>query len=246
MLLRMLFIHHRICVENLLDRKNKGLYEFVRQSLKLSLKETNEPYYGILTKGNTAEIHIPYGKASPSSFAHELLHAELKIKGVHFSTKLSVSERPLLVPIFSENLSDHITNVLEHRKMYPKFISMGYYEEEFLADSHISILDPQKASSLVAKLKDGKGRYYPKGIGLFIGHYLAVICSCFSFFNYEKELQFLKTSEPSLTSILDALVARWDEYDIEKEGDQLVDSSLLISYDFLNEVEEWVKTIATY
>ena len=242
----MLFKHRSISIEDLLDKKNKGLYEFVSQSLELSLKETDEPYYGIFTKGSVAELHVPHGKASPSSFAHELLHAELKIKGVHISTKLSVSERPLLVPIFSDDLSDHITNVLEHRKMYPKFISMGYREDEFLADAHFPILDLQEAYSLVAKLKDDKGRYYPKGIDLFIGKYLAAICSCFSFFNYENELHFLKTSEPALTSILDALVARWDEYDIEKEGDPLADSCLLISYDFLNEVEEWVKTIETY
>lgn len=242
----MLFKHRSICIKDLLDRKNKGLYEFVSQSLKLSLKETDEPYYGIFTKGSLSELHIPKGKASPSSFAHELLHAELKIKGVYISTKLSVSERPLLVPIFSEDLSDHITNVLEHRKMYPKFFSMGYREEEFLADAHVPILDLQEAYSLVAKLKDGKGRYYPKGIDWFIGKYLAAICSCFSFFNYEKELHFLMTCEPALTSILDALVARWDEYDIEKEGDPLADSCFLISYDFLNQIEEWVKTIDTY
>ena len=237
----MLLIHRSISIEDLLDSKNKGLYEFVSQSLDLSLKETDEPYYGIYTKGSVAELHIPHGEASPSSFAHELLHAEIKIKGVHFSTKLSVSERSLLVPIFSEDLSDHITNVLEHRKMYPKFISMGYKEDEFLADAHVPILNLQKSYSLVANLKDGAGRYYPKGIDWFIGKYLAVICSCFSFFNYEKELQYLKTSEPALTSILDALVARWDAYDIEKEGDPLADSCSLISSDFLNEIEEWIK-----
>ena len=242
----MIFKRNGIRIEDLLDTRNKGLYDYVSHSLKFSLKETDDPYYGIFTKDNCAELHIPKGEASPSSFAHELLHAELKIKGVHISTKLSVSERPLLVPIFSEDLSDHITNVLEHRKMYPKFISMGYREDDFLADAHFPILELQDAYSLVAKLKDGNGRYYPKGIDLFIGKYLAAICSCFSFFNYEKELQFLKTSEPALTSILDALVTRWDKYDIEKEGDPLADSCLLISYDFLNEIEEWVKTLETY
>ena len=125
---------------------------------------------------------------------------------------------------------------------------MEYRDDEFLADAHVPILDLRDAYSLVARLKDGEGKYYPKGIDWFIEKYLAAICSCFSFsfFNYEKELQLLKASEPALTSVLDALVARWDEYDIEKESDPLADSCFLISYDFLNQIEEWVKTIETY
>lgn len=80
----MLFKQRSIRIEDLLDRKNKGLYEYVNQSLELSLKETDEPYYGIFTKGKCAELHIPKGKVSSPSFAHELLHAELKIKGAFF------------------------------------------------------------------------------------------------------------------------------------------------------------------
>lgn len=242
----MLLKNRCIRIEDLLDIKNRDLYEFVRQSLSLSVAETTEPYYGLFTKGNSAIIYVPKGKTSPSSFAHELLHAELKIKGILFSTKPSVSERPLLIPIFSENLSDHITNVMEHRKMFPKFVAMGYKEEEFLADALEPIIKVPEANAIAEHIKDRQGKYSPQGIDLFIGKYLAAIGTCFTFFNYDKELQILRECEPVLTSIIDGLITRWDKYDIEKEGDPLEDSCLLIPFDFLDEIEEWVKEINIY
>ena len=52
----MFFKRKGVRIEDLLDGKNKGLYENVNQSLNLSLKETDEPYYGIFTKGSCAEL----------------------------------------------------------------------------------------------------------------------------------------------------------------------------------------------
>lgn len=237
-----MFFKRKTLINKLLDGKNKDLYDFVSKFLSLSIEEGNASCYGLYTKGDRAVLYIPKGNYSPSSFAHELLHAELKIKGIHISTKLSVTERPLLIPIFSEALSDHITNVLEHRKMYPKFISTGYKEEDFLSDSLTPILTEVEVNAIIYGIKHN-GSYSADGIDTFIGKYLAARCSCFSFYDYSDKLQSLREAEPRLSSILDALVDRWDAYDIEKEGEPLSDSCLLISYDFLNEIEDWVKTI---
>lgn len=232
----------RSLISQLLDARNKDLYNFVNESLTLSIVPTSDPSYGVYCKGDNATIFVPLGKPSPSSFAHELLHVELKVRGVNFSTKLSVSERPALIPIFSESLSDHITNVLEHRKMFPRFVALGYKEVDFLSDALSPVLTRCEVDALIKGIKHG-GQYYASGIDSFIGKYLAARCSCFSFFDYSKELQSLRVAEPELSSVLDQLVDRWDDYDIEKEGDILSDSYLMISYDFLNEVEEWINTI---
>ena len=237
-----MFIKRKLSISRLLDTKNSDLYIFVKNALNLSIEPTTEPNYGVYCKGNNATIFVPNGKLSPSSFAHELLHAELKARGIFFSTKLSVSGRPALIPIFSDSLSDHITNVLEHRKMFQRFIELGYKEVDFLSDSLSRVLTLAECETLIKRIK--RDCYYSSAsIDAFIGKYLAARCSCFSFFDYAPELQLLREAEPELSSILDQLVDRWDDYDIEKEGDLQSDSCFMISDDFLDEVEDWIKTI---
>lgn len=237
-----MWFKRKTLIDQLLDHRNQDLFDYVSKSLSLSVERTTAPYYGLYTQGTKAIVYVPNGEPSPSSFAHELLHAELKIRGVNFSTKLSVLERPALIPIFSDALSDHITNVLEHRKMFPRFLSLGYNEDEFLSDSRIAILTKPVVDSLIHGLKQGID-YSADGINSYIGKYLAARSSCFSFFDYSNELQQLRDVEPGLSSVLDGLVDRWDRYDIEKEGDPFYDSYLMISFDFLNEVESWVGSV---
>ena len=240
-----MWFKRKTLIDQLLDHRNQDLFDYVSKSLSLSVERTTAPYYGLYTQGTKAIVYVPYGEPSPSSFAHELLHAELKIRGVNFSTKLSVLERPALIPIFSDALSDHITNVLEHRKMFPRFLSLGYNEDEFLSDSRIAILTQQEVESLIIGLRHGMD-YSAEGINNYIGKYLAARASCFSFFNYDEKLQQLRDVEPGLSSVLEGLVDRWDKYDIENEGDPLYDSYLMISFDFLNGVESWVGSVINH
>ena len=236
-----------ICIWRLLDRNNTILYRNVKRSVNLSVKECQEGTYGVFTQGKTAIIYVPKGIYSPPSFTHELLHIELKNQDCSISTKCSVSERPRLKNIFSEMLSDHITNVLEHRKMFPKFISMGYDERDFLSDSSKRILTQDVVETIIASIDTNitaGAIQFGQALGLFIGEYLSARCSCFSFYDYSSELQKMRNYLPGLTSIMETLVNRWDNYDYTKHDIILDDTPFDIANDFLDQIEDWL--IKTY
>ncbi len=225
-------------VEDYLDDKNRSLFDFVNSSLTLTLQRTTAPYYGIHLRNSVGVIEVPARDPQPASFAHELLHAKLWIKQVYCSPKLAVSGCPKLVPIFSEELCDHFTNILEHRKMFPEFIAMGYKEQEFLADSQTPALTKESADYLLLKIKF-HGFYLAPGVGDFIGTYLAARLGCFSYYDYSEELQILRNAEPELSSILDSLAESWNKYDYEKEGDILATSYIEVIGDFVENLNEW-------
>lgn len=225
-------------VEDYLDDKNRELYSFVNDSLQLTIKKHYEPDYGIYTIRKEATIYVPDEEPNPASFTHELLHAKLWIKQIYCSPKLSVSGFPKLAEMFSDNLCNHFSNVLEHKLMLPEFLALGYEERAFLADFNVPCLDSETISNLLYGLKS-QDSYYAPGVDKFIGYYLAARLNCLSFADYTKELEVLREAEPELTKIIDDLAERWEKYDMANEGNILEDSCMEIVSDFVFTLNDW-------
>lgn len=225
-------------VEDYLDDKNRELYDFVQGQLHLTVRRTTESVYGSYIIRDEATIYVPAGDPQPASFAHELLHAKMRIKEIFCSLKRDVSCHPFAKSILSDKLCEHISNIMEHRKMFPEFIAMGYKEEEFLADYHTPLLSPEQVSIIISSLKSN-GHYLASGVDLFIGKYLSARFCCLSNYNYSKELQQMREAEPVLTAYLESFAERWDKFDIEKNDALAEDDCFLIKMDFVEDLDTW-------
>lgn len=226
-------------LNQLLDDRNRKLYQEVSRAAKLELNPTSCKCYGCFSKGPVNRIDIPINQPpSPSSFAHELLHAKLNVKSAHISFKLGVSGSVILSKVVSDNLCDHLNNVLQHRKMFPEFLALGYQEGEFLSDAHEILLDEVGALNIAADC----AKRTSAEIDFFIGKYMAARCSLFSFHDYSKPLAILRASEPRLTEIMEVLVSSWDAYDPDREGDLDAVSHFEIEYNFLSDLEDWLNS----
>jgi hypothetical protein len=233
-------------LNKLLDAKNKELFDFVSTRVPISVCYGTENNYGVFQRNNKAVIYIPKDNYSPDSFAHELLHVLLSTYGVNIgaSIKLQKNESKHLSLVISDTLADHITNVLEHRKMFPRYIALGYDRMNFLSDASSPVLTNEEVSQLRMMFKTGRffhQRINPAAVDFFIGKYLAAKGACIGVFDYSLLLSEMKRIEPGLCAIIDTLLSRWDLYDETKEGDIASDSYICIAYDFLNDIGEWVK-----
>ncbi len=227
-------------IQELLDNRNRALYEEMSSRMNLQVIVAPVSCYRYYSKGSIHRIDVPKFKpASSSSFAHELLHAQLDAKGAYISFKAEVSESALLSRYLSMNLCDHLSNVLLHRKMFPIFLAMGYPEADFLSDSLERILSETEAHELAEKIASRASA----DVDYFIGKYLSTRCSMFSYYDYSKPLDILRSAEPRLTEIMEELVERWDVYNPDNEGDIEADSHFLISHAFLESMEEWLKSV---
>jgi len=233
-------------LNKLLDVKNKGIYDFLCAKIPIKLCYCTENNYGVFIYNGEARIDIPMNNYSSASFTHELLHILLFVLGVNIggAIKLQKEGNKYLHSVISDELADHITNILEHRKMFPIFIELGYDKMDFLHDAGRSVLTNQEVKEFKTLFK--KRTIFRRSIShdvvdLYIGKYIAAKGACVGAFDYSPQLSEMYKIEPELCAIMDSLLSRWGNYDETKEGDILSDSYNLIAYDFLNEIEDWVK-----
>lgn len=143
---------------NLINEQNLDLWKKVSHCFKIKLEESPESGYLTYFDVNSVIIEIDMRDRTPASFTHELLHLYMKIEGVHVAWELKkkITADMALTEIFSTSLRVHIGNCLEHVKMLPLFLSLGFRNEDFISDYHQKIIDD-------GKMQDLESEYYKNG-----------------------------------------------------------------------------------
>lgn len=225
-------------LEGLLDTKNTNLWNELNNTCSIEVKIENRPDYGVFSQNRKYTIHVQKDNINPASFAHELLHIYLKTKNVTIGGGLTlyIKGSPSLSRIFSENLLDHISNSLEHVKMIPIFLDLGYKIYDFISDYHESKLTDENLSLLkkhfqvstthsnvtgidyyINKIKKhfqvSATHYNATGIDYYIGIYFAAKACPNQVFNYSIQLNELKQFDPDLFNILESFWESWGNYD---------------------------------
>ena len=203
-----------------LDDLNKVLWESLSKIFNINVTYSLEDCYGCIHDGNNITILVPEGqKPDGASFAHELLHLYLPSKGIRIGNRIKSEFRaiPALFRIFDDSLFEHISNCLEHIKMFPIFLSMGYKKEDFLQDYFDSKFTFQKASEIrlyyrTLFTKKLKNQY----VNCFIGMFFSAKADVNDKNNYDGQLSLLKKTDQQLFSLLDSFWTEWMEYDVEQ------------------------------
>ncbi|MFR0679007.1 hypothetical protein [Dysgonomonas mossii] len=114
--------------EEQLDEQNKRLLSEIRNKISVKFEVFNKPYFENYSINDSVIIYVNPKIFKNSSVAHELLHAWFRGLGLHGSNMiyLSAREKPKFSVVFDKKLCDHIGNCMDHYKIYPKFLEMGY------------------------------------------------------------------------------------------------------------------------
>lgn len=221
------------------DNQTEMLYNELKSEFNISFQIWNNNYAGVYTQSKNAVISFNPKKATSACLAHELLHIWLKRFNYISSNylRMALESHPFLSRVFDVKLAEHIGNCMDHFKMYPKFLEMGYEPTDFIKDGG------KKQSSLVSIWLIGlerKGKYNPVSVNLFIGHLISILADhCDN--DYSKHLQSLKEKDEDLYSIVTSFWEEWIQFDIENI-DPIYNSDIELIDRFIISMEEWCET----
>lgn len=232
-------------VTGLIDKRNFELWNSLNSIHDIEIIEQQRVDYLTYSKDDKSIIYVPFDNKDAASFTHELLHIFLRKKNVFIGggLTLGVGQSQTLSRILSENLVQHIGNCLEHIKMLPEFIKLGFTPNEFLADYSINKLTDEETAEIkkyfLVQITPQK-IYFGKTIDLFIGKYFSVKACPNKSFSYEKNLAELKKIDTPLYQVLDDFLNEWIKYDYN-DTNPLTGGYHLFSYDFIDNLEKWTE-----
>jgi|WetSurMetagenome_2_1015567.scaffolds.fasta_scaffold06539_2 hypothetical protein len=237
-------------LKGLIDSRNNDLWNTLSKAREINIQREKVSTYSAFSKGNKTTIYVPLDNNDPGSFTHELLHIFLRTKDVYIGAGLqnSVKESKVLSIIFSDQLIEHIGNCLDHIKMYPEFLKLGYNPEEFLSDYSENKLTNDEIQNIKKHfIRPGffkKAIYNKSAIDVFIGKYFAAISCPNKTFEYSSQLTELSQIDPDLYNILDSFITSWKSFDFN-DKDPITSGYQTILYDFIESLENWTigKTI---
>ena len=202
-----------------LDYRNKALWEELNSSdYTIRLAESTEPNYGCYCQDKNAIIYVLPTNISCASFAHELLHVKFRKDGVLAGgcLKRMILENTVLNDVLTKDTIDVIANCMEHVKMLPQFLAMGYANYEFLADYESSkcslddlciICNCYTANRLLA-------------MDRFIGTYCAMRADNNPAHKYGIMFFLMRLSDKSLFIIVEKFWDDWLQYDTNRQRER--------------------------
>ena len=234
----------------LIDNRNTDLWNILSNLREIKIQREKRNTYYAFSKDYKTTIYVPLGDNDPASFTHELLHVFLRTKDIYIGAGLkgSIKESQVLSKIFSDELIEHIGNCLDHIKMFPDYLKLGYEPEKFISDySENKLTDKEIAKIKKHFMYNGllkKNLYNASAIDLYIGKYFAAVSCPNKTFDYSSQLSDLEKIDPDLYRVLDDFIIAWKSFDIN-DKDPITGGYHTLLFDFICNLENWAisKTI---
>lgn len=117
-----------------LNESSRFLWEQLNSKYKITVRFNDVNEYSIYSEGQNATVLVdPTNKPCVASFTHELLHLLIRSTQTYAGSTiaLTVQESPMLRLVMTDNLLQHIGNCLDHAKMLPLYLEMGFERHLF-------------------------------------------------------------------------------------------------------------------
>jgi hypothetical protein len=225
--------------KGLLDDKNLKLWKKLSSAFNINILHEDIEHYRFTPREAVMEIAVNKNAINPAQFTHELLHLDLRHKGI-FSTsalKSEILKKENLKNLLTENTLELIGNCIAHVKMFPAFIKLGYQPCDFMSDYYVNKFSDEEASDLIKRFVS-HGKYSAIGINVFIIKFFSARTCPNKEFNYKSNLDKLEKIDHELYSILDRFLNSWENFDIEKIK---TDEFQNLTSDFVDALEGWTK-----
>lgn len=231
--------------QGLLDRKNLEQWNTLRNEYEIVIQKEKIINYSAYSENSKAIIYVPHDNLDSASFTHELLHVFLRTKRVFIASgfALSIKGNKRLSRILSEGLIEQAGNCMDHILIYPEFIHLGYPKERFISDYSINKLtdeDLEFINNNFYKQKLFRKTYCASAIDFFIGKYFAAKACPNDSFNYNDQLNKLKTIDPALYQVLETFFSKLKKFDYE-DTDPITGSYHTFLLDFTSNLTNWTK-----
>jgi hypothetical protein len=235
-----------LSVEPYLDSNNQELWQTMSQGFNIVIDYSPEGCYGNYHQSNDCTIYVPIGKEpDPASFSHELLHLYLSHYKIYIGGAIEClfRERYPHNIIFDKGLYDHITNCLEHIKMLPLYLKLGYPIEKFLLDYYEEKLTFEDLKRLRKGYKSGifSYKFNRRAVNFYIGQFFAAKADINPTNYYDKLLSDMNQLDTTLYSALDTFWNGWVNYDVEKKREVWEDDYHVLVDKLADDLSDWSK-----
>lgn len=227
----------------LLEYRNIKLYNELLQTQQIDtvLQQRND--YATYTIGNTAIIYVATDNLRATYYTHELLHIFLRTKKVFLGSSIIsyLESKPKLNRIVSDDFREQVPNMLDHVKMLPLFLELGYDRKEFIQDydtDKFTWLDLGYILAIFRKSWFWKKRYTATGVDQYIGRYFAARTCPDPSGDYTSQLNRLKKLDAELFEILETFFTAWENYDYDNP-DSYERSYHRFSLPFVDSLDAW-------
>ncbi len=197
----------RYAVEDLIDERNRELYEELTSRITISLGPGADSYWSSQLNGDTGII-LSAPTAHPiSCFTHEMLHLKLRLDGLTMPYVFSAS------PVDKFTLS-FFYNELAHHRMFPRFYAMGFDAREFYndadADASLTLLQQE-----MTRLKESRRRSRANLAGLDVARpYFLLYSPGWKRGGMQRVAEQLdELADRAFLRTLDAILLEWIESD---------------------------------
>lgn len=231
-----------------LNESSSPLWEQLNSKYDITVRFNDVNEYSIYSKEQTATILVdPTKKPCVASFAHELLHLLIRSTQTYAGSAmtLTVRESPMLRLVMTDNLLQHIGNCLDHAKMLPLYLEMGFERNLFIKDYTKPKLTVDELRRIQRNFRHThifrKNSYNPIIVDFYIGKFFAVKACPNNMINYSVLLSGLKEIDQNLWQILDDFWESWLEYDIFKEREIFEEDYHALIWKFTDDMKNWLR-----
>ena len=230
-------------IEYLVDNRNIHLWQQMNKKFNITIRQSFEPNYSInihkkkIFRKIKVFISVLNSDLCAASFTHELLHLHLASTKILIGDELGelIFKNNNLYRVFPRDLRNHVSNCLEHIKMLPLYLELGYENEKFISDFHTKKMTPLEMTNLeigfsnVFSLDRGV-------VDLYIGKFFAMKACNNATINYDIYYKEMENLDFELYKILDEFWFSWINYDIGKSKNNY--NSIL--HKFTSDLDFWI------
>ena len=223
-------------LNSLLDERNSELWNDLNTTHNITLEPSFEPNFITNFKDDNITIYVYEDNLSPADFTHELLHIRLKSNGLDIGRDLNkkIEENEKLYCLFSTALKDHISNCLEHIKMLPIFIDLGFKNSQFLSDYKSKKMSSGQMQEIALRYRESR-IYDREAVDSFIGLFFAMKADNNRMNKYDIQYKKLSKLDKKLYKLLVDFWEDWLTFDYNDKDDNYDD---IINY-FIEDLNDW-------
>lgn len=227
-------------MRELIDYRNESLWIELQGRYKIAFEQSDNAEYGCFSKNDNITFFIVPDNLCKDSFTHEMLHVYLRMNDCYIGAglKRTINQSKILSAIMSDKLIEHMGNCLDHIKMLPIYLKMGFKREKFLFDYDIHKCPNDVLFTLKTNYWQGT-RINPKAVDLYIGKLFAILADPNDSFDYSVQSNTLKKIDPMLYQITLDMIEYWNKIKIENR--QIIDDDYhSVLFEYYDNMKKWI------
>lgn len=227
-------------MRELIDFRNEKIWNQINENYLVQFQDSLSNEYGCYMINNSVTFFIDKTNLCKDSFTHEMLHVFMGINNLYFtsSLKLTLPQSKILSENLSSELIEHIGNCLDHIKMLPIYLELGFDRKKIIMDYDLYKCTDEEIWQLNKFYKIGK-KINLKAIDQYMGRLIAILCDPNEDFNYSSDLNKLQKIDPLLFKIIERLIDHTKELKVI-DRNIYEDNHLTVIANFYKNLTNWI------